>query len=107
VNPNSGASATDDKRPVFQQMIERACDGENAFDVIAVHGYEREHPGDMIHIDIRKLGRFDKIGHRITGDRTGQSNSRGVGREFVHVCIDEASRVALSQILLRTQRDPV
>jgi site-specific DNA recombinase len=37
VNPNSGASATDDKRPVFQQMIERACDGENAFDVIAVH----------------------------------------------------------------------
>jgi hypothetical protein len=53
VNPNSGASATDDKRPVLQQMIERACDGENAFDVIAVHSYEREHPGDMIQIDIK------------------------------------------------------
>jgi len=36
-----GASATDDRRPVFQQMIERACDGEHAFDVIAVHSYSR------------------------------------------------------------------
>jgi Integrase core domain len=53
----------------------------------------------MIHIDIKKLGRFDKIGHRITGDRTGQSNGRGVGWEFVHICIDDHSRVAFSQIL--------
>jgi site-specific DNA recombinase len=36
-----GASATDDRRPVFQQMIERACDGEQAFDVIVVHSYSR------------------------------------------------------------------
>jgi len=64
-----------------------------------VRRYEREHPGDMIHLDIKKLGRFDKMGHRITGDRTGQSNSRGVGWEYVHVCIDDNSRVAFSQIL--------
>jgi transposase InsO family protein len=64
-----------------------------------VRRYEREHPGDMIHIDIKKLGRFNKVGHRITGDRTGQSNSRGVGWEYVHVCIDDNSRVAFSQIL--------
>lgn len=38
--------------------------------------YEHEAPGDMIHIDIKKLGRIKGIGHRITGDRTGQSNSR-------------------------------
>jgi transposase InsO family protein len=63
-----------------------------------VRRYERAHPGEMIHIDIKKLGRFEKVGHRITGDRTGQSNSRGVGWEFVHVCIDDASRVAFSQI---------
>ena len=63
-----------------------------------VRRYERATPGEMIHIDIKKLGRFDKIGHRITGDRTGQSNSRGVGWEFVHVCIDDHSRVAFSQI---------
>jgi transposase InsO family protein len=61
--------------------------------------YERKTPGEMIHIDIKKLGRFDRVGHRITGDRTGQSNSRGIGWEFVHVCIDDASRIAFSQIM--------
>ena len=40
-----------------------------------VRRYEREHPGELIHIDIKKLGRFERVGHRITGDRTGQSNS--------------------------------
>lgn len=64
-----------------------------------VRRYERDHPGEMIHIAIKKLGRFAKVGHRITGDRTGQSNSRGVGWEFVHVGIDDASRVAFSQSL--------
>ena len=64
-----------------------------------VRRYERQHPGELIHIDIKKLGRFERVGHRITGDRAGQSNSRGVGWEFVHVCIDDASRIAFSQIL--------
>ena len=58
-----------------------------------VRRYQRERPGELIHLDIKKLGRFARIGHRITGDRSGQSNSRGVGWEFVHVCI------AFSQIL--------
>ena len=52
----------------------------------------------MIHLDIKKLGRFERA-HRITGDRTGQSNSRGIGWEFVHVAIDDASRLAFSQIM--------
>jgi transposase InsO family protein len=65
--------------------------------------YEREQPGEMIHLDIKKLGKFNQIGHRITGDRTGQSNSRGVGWEFLHVCIDDASRVAFSKIM-KTER---
>jgi transposase InsO family protein len=60
--------------------------------------YERKAPGEMIHLDIKKLGRFEKPGHRVTGDRTGQSNNRGVGWEFVHVCVDDHSRVAFSQI---------
>jgi transposase InsO family protein len=64
-----------------------------------VRRYEREHPGELIHIDIKKLGKIDGVGHRITGDRTGQSNGRGVGWEFVHVCIDDASRVAFVQIM--------
>jgi transposase InsO family protein len=64
-----------------------------------VRRYERAHPGELIHIDIKKLGRFSQVGHRITGDRTGQSKGRGIGWEFVHVAIDDASRIAFSQIL--------
>jgi transposase InsO family protein len=64
-----------------------------------VRRYQRDHPGELIHIDIKKLGRFDRTGHRITGRRTGIVTSRGCGWEYVHVCIDDASRVAFSQIL--------
>jgi transposase InsO family protein len=77
-----------------------------------VRRYEREHPGELIHIDIKKLGRFESIGHRITGDRTRQSSRRGTrqgkgwgaGWEFVHVCIDDASRIAFSQILANEKK---
>ena len=60
--------------------------------------YEYAQPGGMIHLDIKRLGRFERVGHRITGDRKGQSNSRGVGWEYVHVCIDDASRIAFTDI---------
>jgi transposase-like protein len=65
--------------------------------------YEREWPGELIHIDIKKLGKFNQIGHRITCDRRGQSNGRGVGWEYVHICIDDHSRVAFAQSC-RTRR---
>ncbi len=64
-----------------------------------VRRYERQHPGEIVHIDIKKLGRFNAVGHRITGDRTGQSNGRGVGWEYLHLAIDDHSRVAYSEIL--------
>jgi transposase InsO family protein len=60
--------------------------------------YERETPGELLHIDIKKLGRFERVGHRITGDRTAPNKSRGAGWDFVHVCIDDHSRVAFSEI---------
>ena len=64
-----------------------------------VRRYERKNPGEILHLDIKKLGKFNKVGHRITGNRHGQSNSRGVGWEFVHVAIDDHSRLAFSQVL--------
>jgi len=64
-----------------------------------VRRYERDRPGEMIHIDIKKLGRFNRVGHRITGDRTGQSNSRGIGWEFVHVCVDDHSRLGFAEVM--------
>ena len=68
-----------------------------------VRRYGRERPGEMIHLDIKKLGRIDGVGHRITGDRSGQSNLRargkGSGWEFVHVAIDDASRIAFAKVM--------
>jgi transposase InsO family protein len=66
---------------------------------VPVRRYEREKPGEMIHLDIKKLGKFNMIGHRITGDRRGQSNNRGVGWEFVHVAIDDHSRIAFAKVM--------
>jgi transposase InsO family protein len=62
--------------------------------------YERAQPGELVHVDIKKLGRIERgVGHRITGDRTNRTNQRGVGYEFAHVCIDDASRVAYVEVL--------
>jgi len=60
--------------------------------------YERERPGELLHLDVKKLGRFTQPGHRIHGDRTRRTRG-GVGWEFVHVCIDDASRAAYVEIL--------
>jgi transposase InsO family protein len=64
-----------------------------------IRRYERAAPGEIVHIDIKKLGKFNRIGHRITGDRTGQSKTRGIGWEYVHLAIDDHSRLAYSEIL--------
>jgi transposase InsO family protein len=61
--------------------------------------YERERPGEMLHLDIKSLGRFERIGHRISGNRTGQSRSRGIGWDHLHVAIDDASRLAYTEVL--------
>jgi transposase InsO family protein len=64
-----------------------------------VRRYEREKPGELIHLDIKKLGRIGSVGHRITGRYPGAINRhRGIGWEFVHVCIDDASRIAFVQL---------
>ena len=65
-----------------------------------IRRYERANPGELIHIDIKKLGRIGSVGHRMTGRKTGAINRHlGIGWEFVHVCIDDASRIAFSQVM--------
>ena len=64
-----------------------------------VQRYEYDTPGGMIHIDMKKLGRIEGIGHGITGDRTGQSNKGRIGWEVLHVAIDDASRLAYTEVL--------
>jgi transposase InsO family protein len=71
-----------------------------------VRRYERENPGELIHIDIKKLGRIGSVGHRITGRYPGVINRHlGIGWEFVHVCIDDASRVAFVQVMPNQRKE--
>ena len=101
-----GVSAATVSRVLRRLGISRIKDLEPAE---PVRRYQRDHPGELIHIDIKKLGRFHAVGHRITGDRTGQSNPRGRGEgagwEFVHVCIDDASRIAFSQVMADEKKE--
>jgi transposase InsO family protein len=68
-----------------------------------VRRYQWERPGDMIHVDTKQLARFERVGHRITGDRR-QGSSRGAGYEKVHVAIDDATRLAYVEVLADEQR---
>jgi transposase InsO family protein len=63
--------------------------------------YERKRPGELLHIDVKKLGRIGErgAGHRATGDRGKGQRSRGAGWEFVHVCVDDATRLAYVELL--------
>ena len=90
-----GVSASTVSRLLREAKLSRAKDLEPAAPVVR---YERGEAGELIHIDIKKLGRFEAEGHRVTKDRQA-GRSRGAGWEFVHVCVDDASRIAFSQIL--------
>jgi transposase InsO family protein len=68
-----------------------------------VRRYERAKPGEMIHIDIKKLGRFARSGHRVTGNRQGCRNA-GAGWEFVHIAVDDHSRIAFAKIMPNEKR---
>ena len=60
--------------------------------------YERRRPGELIHIDIKKLARFDRPGHRMLGRGRGRFET-GAGYEYVYVCVDDHSRVAYVELL--------
>ena len=62
-----------------------------------VRRYERERSGELLHFDTKRLGKIKGIGHRIHGNR--RTRSRGIGWEFVHVCVDDASRTSYVEVL--------
>ena len=59
--------------------------------------YERRRPGELVHVDMKRLGRIARVGHRIHGDR--RYRGRGIGWETVHVCVDDHSRAAYVEVL--------
>lgn len=62
-----------------------------------VQRYEHASPGALVHFDIKKLGRIEAAGHAVTGDRS--KRSRGAGWEYMHVCVDDHSRYAYTELL--------
>jgi transposase InsO family protein len=71
-----------------------------------IRRYERDNPGELIHVDIKKLGRIGSVGHRITGRQTGVVNRHlGIGWEYVHVCIDDASRIAFVKVMVNQRKE--
>jgi transposase InsO family protein len=62
-----------------------------------VNRYERRHPGELVHVDVKKLGVIVRAGHRAHGDR--RTRVRGAGFEYVHVAVDDASRLAYAEVL--------
>jgi transposase InsO family protein len=72
--------------------------------------YERASPGELLHIDIKKLGVITGAGHRVTGRRDSQNATRRARRaggpkgwEYVHVCVDDATRLAYVEVLANEQ----
>jgi transposase InsO family protein len=65
----------------------------------AVIRYERSRPGEMIHLDIKKLGKIAGVGHRFLPRGPGMHGNKGHGWDFLHVCVDDASRLAYTEIL--------
>ncbi len=63
----------------------------------APNRYQRERSGELVHIDVKKLGRIGRPGHRVNGDR--RTRSRGIGWEYVHVAVDDATRLAYVEVL--------
>lgn len=70
-----------------------------------VRRYQWAQPGDMIHVDIKQLARFERVGHRITGDRR-LGRSSGAGYEKAQVAIDDATRIAYAKVLSDRSRPP-
>ena len=61
--------------------------------------YERSRPGELIHVDVKKLGRIDRPGHRVTGSRRDRRDQGKKGWEYVHIAIDDYSRLAYAEVL--------
>ena len=88
-----GVSKSTVGRVLARAGLSRLCDLEP---VVPTVRYEHAAPGDMLHIDIKKLGRIEAVGHRITGDLS--QRSRGAGWEFLFVAIDDHARIGFTDL---------
>ena len=90
---NVGVSKSTVSRVLARAGLSRLCDLEPAVPIVR---YEHAAPGDLLHIDIKKLGRIEAVGHRITGDQS--QRSRGAGWEFLFVAVDDHARIGFTDL---------
>ena len=99
------ASYTGVSKATVSRVLRRA--GLSKFSDLApvepIQRYEHEAPGDLLHIDIKKLGRFTGVGHRITGDYARRT--KGYGWEYLFVAIDDHARVAFTDMRPDERKD--
>jgi transposase InsO family protein len=91
------AKAVNMPRSTVGRVLKREGLGREQPSRASVVRYQRQRPGELIHLDIKKLARIVRIGHRITGDR--RDTVDGAGWEYVHVAIDDASRIVYAEVL--------
>lgn len=94
ISASAGVSASTVARVLARAGLNRLSALEPA---APANRYEHRQCGDLLHLDIKQLGRFTRPGHRVTGDRQ-QGRSKGAGWDYVHVAIDDHSRVACAEI---------
>jgi transposase InsO family protein len=95
-----GVSPSTVGRVLRRAGLSRLRDLEPAEPVVR---YEHEHPGDLIHIDTKKLGRIERMSHRITGNRRDTFN--GAGWEFLFVAVDDHSRLGFTDLYPDERKD--
>jgi transposase InsO family protein len=98
-SPRRLADEPDITRPhsTVHQVLRRGdCSRRPRPERPAVVRYEWPCPGNLLHMDVKKLGRFELPGHALTADRT--KRSRGAGWEYVHAIVDDCSRLAYAEI---------
>jgi len=101
-DPRLGKAAED---LAIQKLIEEARVEVLAISVLPkASGPKRARPGELIHLDVKKLSQFDRPGHRVTGARA-RCRNRGAGWDFVHVAVDDATRLAYVEVLADERRD--
>jgi transposase InsO family protein len=101
------AQQTGVPRSTVSRVLERHGLGrlENLEPKPTVRRYERSRPGELVHLDVKKLGRFQRPGHRVHGDR--RRNSSGAGWECVHVAVDDYTRLAYVEVLPNERKETV
>jgi len=90
---SAGVSPSTVSRVLARAGLSRLADLEPSEPLVR---YEHAHPGDLLHIDTKKLGRIERMGHRVTGDR--RDSTEGAGWEYLFVAVDDHARIGFTQM---------